>query len=165
MSTRDTAATTRKIPVVSRGVFGVIRRELRRRSAIEPVIGHLKAEGHLGRCYLKGRRRRRQRRPLSRGPQLPPHPRLAEGFLAHPSDRSHRSQHRPARAQISFLTDDCRTGLARRHLRSSAGHLGRLCCRRRCRIACVLRFERLRGPTEVHFRPHNEWCALCLVIL
>src|SRR6476659_3457048 len=38
-----------------RGVFGVIERELRRRSAIEPVIGHLKAEGHLGRCYLKGR--------------------------------------------------------------------------------------------------------------
>ena len=38
-----------------RGVFGVIKRELRRRSAIEPVIGHLKAEGHLGRCYLKGR--------------------------------------------------------------------------------------------------------------
>ncbi len=38
-----------------RGVFGVIKRELRRRSAIEAVIGHLKAEGHLGRCYLKGR--------------------------------------------------------------------------------------------------------------
>jgi transposase, IS5 family len=38
-----------------RGVFGVIKRELRRRSAIAPVIGHLKAEGHLGRCYLKGR--------------------------------------------------------------------------------------------------------------
>jgi IS5 family transposase len=38
-----------------RGVFGVIKRELRRRSAIEPVIGHLKAEGHLGRCYLNGR--------------------------------------------------------------------------------------------------------------
>ena len=38
-----------------RGVFGVIRRELRRRSAIEPIIGHLKADGHLGRCYLKGR--------------------------------------------------------------------------------------------------------------
>jgi len=31
-----------------------IKRELRRRSAIEPVIGHMKAEGHLGRCYLKG---------------------------------------------------------------------------------------------------------------
>jgi IS5 family transposase len=38
-----------------RGVFGAIKRELRRRSAIEPVIGHMKAEGHLGRCYLKGR--------------------------------------------------------------------------------------------------------------
>jgi IS5 family transposase len=38
-----------------RGVFGVIKHELRRRSAIEPVIGHLKAEGHLGRCYFKGR--------------------------------------------------------------------------------------------------------------
>jgi IS5 family transposase len=38
-----------------RGVFGRIKRELRPRSAIEPVIGHMKAEGHLGRCYLKGR--------------------------------------------------------------------------------------------------------------
>ena len=37
-----------------RGIFGIIKRELRRRSAIEPMIGHLKAEGHLGRCYLKG---------------------------------------------------------------------------------------------------------------
>ena len=38
-----------------RGVFGVIKRELRRRSAIEPVIGHMKIDGHLGRCHLKGR--------------------------------------------------------------------------------------------------------------
>ena len=37
-----------------RGVFGAIKRELRRRSAIEPLIGHMKEEGHLGRCYLKG---------------------------------------------------------------------------------------------------------------
>lgn len=37
-----------------RGVFGAIKRELRRRSTIEPVIGHMKAEGHLGRRYLKG---------------------------------------------------------------------------------------------------------------
>ena len=27
----------------------------RRRSAIEAIIGHMKNEGHLGRCYLKGR--------------------------------------------------------------------------------------------------------------
>lgn len=31
-----------------------LRREMRRRSAIEPVIGHLKADGLLGRNYLKG---------------------------------------------------------------------------------------------------------------
>jgi hypothetical protein len=36
-----------------RGVFGRIKRELRRRSAIEAVIGHMKAEGHLGRCFSK----------------------------------------------------------------------------------------------------------------
>ena len=37
-----------------RGVFGAIKRQLKRRSAIEPAIGHMKSEGHLGRCYLKG---------------------------------------------------------------------------------------------------------------
>jgi len=38
-----------------RGLFAAIRHEMRRRSAIEPVIGHMKSEGHLGRCCLKGR--------------------------------------------------------------------------------------------------------------
>ncbi|MCH8240103.1 MAG: IS5 family transposase, partial [Proteobacteria bacterium] len=38
-----------------RGVHGQIKRELRRRSAIEPVIGHCKADGHLGRNFLNGR--------------------------------------------------------------------------------------------------------------
>lgn len=38
-----------------RGVHGQIKRELRRRSAIEAVIGHCKADGHLGRNFLKGR--------------------------------------------------------------------------------------------------------------
>lgn len=38
-----------------RGVHGVIRKELRRRAAIEAVIGHLKTDGHLGRNFLKGR--------------------------------------------------------------------------------------------------------------
>ena len=38
-----------------RGVHGQIKKELRRRSAIEPVIGHCKEDGHLGRNYLKGR--------------------------------------------------------------------------------------------------------------
>jgi hypothetical protein len=60
MSTRATEATTHKIPRVfisgqKRGVFGLIKRELKGRSAIEPLIGHMKTDGHLGRCYLKGR--------------------------------------------------------------------------------------------------------------
>jgi IS5 family transposase len=37
-----------------RGVFGVIKRELRRRSAID-CDGHLETEGYLGRRHLKGR--------------------------------------------------------------------------------------------------------------
>lgn len=38
-----------------RGVHGQIKTELRRRSAIEAVIGHCKTDGHLGRNFLKGR--------------------------------------------------------------------------------------------------------------
>ena len=38
-----------------RGVFGTIKRELRRRSAIEAVIGQMKTDGHLDRNFLKGR--------------------------------------------------------------------------------------------------------------
>ena len=38
-----------------RGVTPKIKRELRRRAAVEPVIGHLKAEHRMGRNYLKGR--------------------------------------------------------------------------------------------------------------
>jgi IS5 family transposase len=32
-----------------------IRREMKRRAAVEPVISHLKAEHRMGRNYLKGR--------------------------------------------------------------------------------------------------------------
>jgi len=38
-----------------RGVHGQIKTELRRRSAIEAVIGHCKTDGHLDRNFLKGR--------------------------------------------------------------------------------------------------------------
>ena len=38
-----------------RGVHGQVKKKLRRRSAIEPVIGHCKTDGHLGRYFLKGR--------------------------------------------------------------------------------------------------------------
>jgi IS5 family transposase len=39
-----------------RGVTPSIKRQLRRRSAVEPVIGHLKAEHRMGRNYLWYRR-------------------------------------------------------------------------------------------------------------
>jgi len=37
-----------------RGVTTAIKRKLKRRNAIEPVIGHLKSDGRLGRNFLKG---------------------------------------------------------------------------------------------------------------
>ena len=39
----------------TRRVTRAIRREMRRRAAVEPVIGHLKAEHRMGRNHLKGR--------------------------------------------------------------------------------------------------------------
>src|SRR5438445_13001229 len=38
-----------------RRVTKPIRREMKRRAAVEPVIGHTKAEHRMGRNYLKGR--------------------------------------------------------------------------------------------------------------
>jgi IS5 family transposase len=38
-----------------RRVTNAIRREMRRRAAVEPIIGHLKADHRMGRNYLKGR--------------------------------------------------------------------------------------------------------------
>lgn len=37
-----------------RGITGSIRRELKRRNAIEPIIGHMKNDGLMDRNYLKG---------------------------------------------------------------------------------------------------------------
>ena len=34
--------------------MGVINKKLKRRNAIEPVIGHLKSDGRLSRNFLKG---------------------------------------------------------------------------------------------------------------
>jgi IS5 family transposase len=38
-----------------RGATAAIRREMRRRAAVEPIIGHMKDAHHLGRNHLKGR--------------------------------------------------------------------------------------------------------------
>jgi IS5 family transposase len=37
-----------------RGITRTIKAMIKRRSAIEPIIGHMKAEGKMGRCWLKG---------------------------------------------------------------------------------------------------------------
>ena len=39
-----------------RGVFGKIKQELKRRSAIEPIIGHAKHDHRMDRCRLKGKK-------------------------------------------------------------------------------------------------------------
>ena len=50
-----------------RGVTDAIKRDLRRRSAVEPVIGHAKTEHRMGRNLpQRHRRRRRQRRARRR---------------------------------------------------------------------------------------------------
>jgi len=38
-----------------RRVTAAVRREMRRRAVVEPVIGHIKAEHRMSRSYLKGR--------------------------------------------------------------------------------------------------------------
>jgi hypothetical protein len=91
-------------------VFGAIKRELRRRSAIEPVIGHLKAEGHLGRCYLEGRLKGRASDAANAvlsavGHKRPTHPRMAEGSFALNPERDHTRLDQPISAHSGFLTD------------------------------------------------------------
>jgi transposase, IS5 family len=39
-----------------RGVFGIIKKELKRRSAIEPIIGHAKHDHRMDKCHLKGKK-------------------------------------------------------------------------------------------------------------
>ena len=90
-----------------RGVFGIIKRELRRRSAIEAVIGHMKTDGHLGRCHLKGRAGDAANAVLTgRRPQLPPRPRLVEGAFARDPCGAHQRSSASTSLQISFLTAD-----------------------------------------------------------
>ena len=46
--------TTVHIPGQKRGITHALRRAIKRRNAIEPIIGHLKHDGLLGRNFLKG---------------------------------------------------------------------------------------------------------------
>ena len=47
-------ATAVHIPGQKRGITPALRRAIKRRNAIEPIIGHLKNDGLLGRNFLKG---------------------------------------------------------------------------------------------------------------
>jgi IS5 family transposase len=42
------------IPGQKRGITPALRKSIKRRNAIEPIIGHLKNDGRMGRNYLKG---------------------------------------------------------------------------------------------------------------
>ena len=93
-----------------RGVFGVIKRELRRRSAIEPVIGHMKAEGHLGRCYLKGRAGDAANAILTAvGYNFRRILAWLRALLRQIPDRNTARLHCPISAQSGLLTADCPT--------------------------------------------------------
>ena len=60
-----------------------IKREMRRRAAVEPVIGHIKNEHRMGRNYLAHQQGDAdQRHPRRRRLQLPPPAQLAEALLA-----------------------------------------------------------------------------------
>ena len=50
-----------------RGLTPTIKQELRRRSAIEPMIGHMKADGRLGRNHLLGAAGERRMRFVAAG--------------------------------------------------------------------------------------------------
>ena len=68
-----------------RRVTRPIRREMKRRAAVEPVIGHLKAEHRMNRNYLKGRAGdTRQYRARRCRLQLQPAPALVETAFARP---------------------------------------------------------------------------------
>ena len=66
-----------------RRVTETIKRELRRRSAVEPVIGHAKAEHRMGRNYLAGSHGDAANAVLAAaGLQLPPPHRMAGSPLS-----------------------------------------------------------------------------------
>lgn len=50
----EVRSTSVHIPGQRRGITKVLRRALKRRNAIEPIIAHVKQDGLLGRNYLKG---------------------------------------------------------------------------------------------------------------
>ncbi len=87
-----------------------IKREMRRRPAIEPAIGHAKSEHRMGRNYPRRRgRRRHQRRPCRRGIQFPPPSGLVQSFVVCNLDGAHRSRPFPNRCSRSLINQSSLT--------------------------------------------------------
>ena len=88
-----------------------LRREMKRRAAVEPVIGHIKAEHRMDRNYLKGREGGpHQRRPRRRRLQLLPADPLARRAFACPHRdprlRRPRTEKRLNQRPPKFFTGD-----------------------------------------------------------
>jgi hypothetical protein len=86
-----------------RGVTPAIKRELRRGSAVEPVIGHLT---HGPQLSLVPSRRRHQRRPRRRRLQLAPPDPLAQDFVVANPQCSRRRTVVQSSPRTGFFTDD-----------------------------------------------------------
>jgi len=93
-----------------RRTTAAIKREMKRRAAVEPVIGHLKVDHRMDRNYLTGRNGDRINPPRRRRFQLPPPPEVAGGALAHHFPRRHRSLANPSASLTPYVgrsfTDD-----------------------------------------------------------
>lgn len=94
-----------------------IKREMRRRAAVEPVIGHIKNEHRptpgYGRLTPHGAQlsrrnpgRRHQRHPRRRRIQLPPHPQMAEAFFAHVAGDALQRPQTASCLKIELFTTD-----------------------------------------------------------
>jgi hypothetical protein len=84
-----------------------IKRQLRRRSAVEPVIGHLKAEHRMGRNYLWYRRGDAANAILAaRRLQLPTPDPMAENLVASNLQRSPCGASTRPSLSATFFTDD-----------------------------------------------------------
>jgi hypothetical protein len=84
-----------------------IKRELRRRCAVEPVIGPSQSRApHGPQLSLIPSRRCRQRRPRRRRLQFPPPDPLAQDFVV-PNHRSHRRASARSSLKSAFFTEEC----------------------------------------------------------
>jgi IS5 family transposase len=90
------------------GVHGQIKKELRRRSAIEAMIGHCKSDGHLDHNHLNGRQGDQINAVMRPAGyiQLPSHTHMAEASLTQNHRRHMGRDNTILNAQNGFLTAD-----------------------------------------------------------